>query len=193
MKVAIDTNSLLSLVRYYLPFDKKSVLFNFIKDKIEQGEIIIIDKVHEQCTYNSKGLVIKQLSYLSDKIFLKSSKVPYKTDTLIAPSPAKFLRQIDNQFVNTIVKRQKKLTEVEYENQKNHFLEDADMKLIILCLNLIRDYPDEEIILVTEETESNNDNKLFKKIPTICKELKVTTMTLPELLAKYNGIDVEFV
>jgi hypothetical protein len=67
------------------------------------------------------------------------------------------------------------------------------MKLIILCLNLIRDYPDEEIILVTEETESNNDNKLFKKIPTICKELKVTTMTLPELLAKYNGIDVEFV
>jgi hypothetical protein len=110
MKVAIDTNSLLSLVRYYLPFDKKSVLFNFIKDKFEQGEIIIIDKVFEQCTYNSKGLVIKQLTYLSDKTFLKSAKLPYKTDTLIAPSPAKFLRQIDNQFVNAIVKRQRKLT-----------------------------------------------------------------------------------
>jgi hypothetical protein len=66
------------------------------------------------------------------------------------------------------------------------------MKLIILCLNLIRDHSDEEIILVTEETESNNDNKLFKKIPSICKELSITTMTLPELLGKYNGIDVEF-
>ena len=35
MKVIIDTNSLLSLVRYYLPFDKENLLFNFIKEKIE--------------------------------------------------------------------------------------------------------------------------------------------------------------
>ena len=39
MKVIIDTNSLLSLVRYYLPFDNENLLFNFIKDKIENGEI----------------------------------------------------------------------------------------------------------------------------------------------------------
>jgi hypothetical protein len=58
MKVVIDTNSLLSLVRYYLPFDKKGVLFQFIKSKIENGDIIIIDKVLEECTYNSKGLVL---------------------------------------------------------------------------------------------------------------------------------------
>jgi len=45
MKAVIDTNSLLSLVRYYLPFDKKGVLFQFIKSKIETGDIIIIDKV----------------------------------------------------------------------------------------------------------------------------------------------------
>ena len=54
MKVAIDTNSLLSLVRYYLPFDKKSVLFDFIKAKIKDGEIIIIDKILEECEYTSK-------------------------------------------------------------------------------------------------------------------------------------------
>lgn len=192
MKVIIDTNSLLSLVRYYLPFDKSSVLYNFIKYKIEQGEIIIIDKVLEQCSYNSKGLVIQKLSYLEDKLFLKSAKLPFKTDSLIAPSPAKFLRQIDNQFVNSIVLKQRKLTDVEYENQKNHFLEDADMKLILLCLNLMRDNIDNEIILVTEETESSNDNKLFKKIPTICKELNIKTMSIPELLEKYDGIDVEF-
>ncbi|HBL72111.1 MAG TPA: hypothetical protein DD409_04100 [Bacteroidales bacterium] len=63
MKVVIDTNSLLSLVRYYLPFDKKGVLFQFFKKKIEKGEIIIIDKVLEECTYNSKGIVISILDY----------------------------------------------------------------------------------------------------------------------------------
>jgi hypothetical protein len=56
MKVVIDTNSLFSLVRYYLPFDKKGVLFQFIKSKIGNGDIIIIDKVLEECTYNSKVL-----------------------------------------------------------------------------------------------------------------------------------------
>jgi len=191
MKVIIDTNSLLSLVRYYLPFDKYKLLQNFIKDKIEKGEIIIIDKVYEECIYNSKGLVIENLSYLKDKAFLKSSKTPYKTDTVIAPSPAKFLRQVDNQFVNTIVRKQRQLTDVEYENQKSRFLEDANMKLILLCLHFMKDnYND--VILVTEESDSNNDNKLFKKIPTICKELNIKTMTLPELLKKYDGIDFEF-
>jgi len=50
----------------------------------------------------------------------------------------------------------------------------------------------EEVILVTEETESGNDNKLFKKIPAICKELNIPTMTLPELIERYDGIDIDF-
>ncbi|MEI6821053.1 MAG: DUF4411 family protein [Bacteroidota bacterium] len=193
MKIVIDTSSLLSLVRYYLPFDKNDVLHDFIKDKIYQGEIIIIDKVLEECKYNSKGLILEKLSYLSDKSFQKSAKIPHKTDTLIAPAPSKFLRQIDNQFVNTIIRKQRKLTDVEYENQKNHFLEEADMKMIILCLNLNKDNNlFKDVILVTEETENSNDNKLFKKIPANCKELNITTMTLPELLEKYDDIVVEF-
>ena len=190
MKVVIDTNSLLSLVRYYLPFDKQGVLFDFIKSKIENGDIIIIDKVLDECTYNSKGLVLEKLPYLTENTFLKSAKVPYKTDSLLAPSPAKFLRQLDNQFVNSVVRRQRKLTETEFENQKNAFLNDADIKQIILCLNLIKN--GEQVVLVTEETESSNDNKLFKKIPAICKELEIETMTLPELIAKYDGIDIDF-
>ncbi len=69
MKVVIDTNSLLSLVPYYLPFDKKAVLFTFFKDKIEKGDIIIIDKVFQECTFNSKGIVLTTLDYLNDKRF----------------------------------------------------------------------------------------------------------------------------
>ena len=190
MKVVIDTNSLLSLVRYYLPFDKKSVLFEFIKAKISQGEIIIIDKVFEECSYTAKGLVIRTLAYLVDKAFMKAAKVPYKTEFILAPAPAKFLRQVENQFVNTVVRKQRGLTDTEFENQKNNFLNDADIKQIILCLNYMKD--EEEVILVSEETESSNDNKLFKKIPAICKELGIPTMTLPELLDKYDDIDIHF-
>lgn len=190
MKVVIDTNSLLSLVRYYLPFDKNRILFQFFKKKIEIGEIIIIDKVFQECTYNSKGIVFTKLDYLNDNTFLKKAKAPFKTDSLLAPSPAKFLRQLENQFVNTLVRKQRKLTDTEFENQKNSFLNDADMKQIILCLNLLKD--GEKVVLVTEETESSNDNKLFKKIPAICKEINVETMTLPELLAKYDDIDIDF-
>jgi len=189
MKVAIDTNSLLSLVRYYLPFDNKSILTTFIKDKIIQGELIIIDKVFDQCKYNSSGLVIKSLDFLGDKVFLKDAKTPYNTESMIAPSPAKFLRMIDSNFVNMVVKNQRKLTAVEYENQKNIFLNDADMKLIIFCLNAKNT---DEVILVTEETEISNDNKLFKKIPAICKELNIKTMTLPQLIAYYDGINIHF-
>src|SRR5208283_5409111 len=159
MKVVIDTNSLLSLVRYYLPFNKKSVLFDFVKEKITNGEIIIIDKVLEECSYNAKGLVIRTLTYLEDKAFMKVAKVPYKTEFILAPAPAKFLRQVENQFVNTVVRKQRGLTDTEFDNQKNNFLNNADIKQIILCLNYIKD--GEEVILVSEETESNNDNKLF--------------------------------
>lgn len=189
MKVIIDTNSLLSLVRYYLPFDNENLLFNFIKDKIENGEIIIIDKVYEQCTYNSKGLVLKQLSFLTDKAFLKKFKTPHKTDTLLAPSPAKFLRMVENQFVVTV--QRKKITDVEFEVSKNKHLEDADTKQIILCLNLMQS--ESEVYLVTEETTESNDNKLFKKIPAMCNELNIKCITLPQLLKIYeNEINVLF-
>lgn len=181
MKVIIDTNSLLSLVRYYLPFDKENLLFNFIKEKIEIGEIIIIDKVYEQCTYNAKGLILKQLAFLTDKSFLKKSKTPYKTDSLIAPSPAKFLRMVENQFVVGV--QRKKINDVEFEVKKNQHLEDADIKLIVLCLNLIKN--GENVYLVTEETTGGNDNKLFVKIPLMCRELSIKCITLPKLIKLY--------
>jgi len=188
MKVVIDTNSLLSLVRYYLPFDKKGVLFQFIKSKIENGDVIIIDKVLEECTYNSKGLVIEKLKYLADKSFLKTAKVPYKSDSLLVPNTKQFFHKLNSVFVNSPIRR--KLTDVEFENQKNSFIDSADMKQVIFALNLKN--KGEQVFLVTEETESSNDKKLFKKIPAICKELEIETMTLPELIAKYDGIDIDF-
>ena len=190
MKVVIDTNSLLSLVRYYLPFDKNSILFNFFKSKIEEGEIIIIDKVHIQCKYIAKGIILDKLSYLADDDFLKLSKLPFKTKDLLPPKPSAFFNLMENQFVNWTIRRQRKIDNVEFETLKNIQIEDADVRQIALCLNLMQ--TDENVVLVTEETPEGNDNKLFKKIPAMCKELGIKTMTLPELIELYEEININF-
>jgi len=124
MKILIDTSSLLSLVRYYLPFDRNNILFDFIKSRIESGEIIVIDKVALESKYQSKGLILKKLAYLENK------KLHTKTDEIF-PSP-KFFNQLENIFCNGIWKNQ--LTPVEFENRKNAYLDKADAKLILLAL-----------------------------------------------------------
>ena len=191
MKVAIDTNSLLSLVRYYLPFDKQSVLFDFIKAKIIDGEIIIIDKILAECAYTSKGLVLTSIVYLAEKAFLQAHKIPSNTEFILPPAPAKFMRQVENQFVNGVQKN--RLTPVEFENRKDDFMNSPDMKLILFCLNLKKHNPSEEIYLVTEETEDSNDSKIFKKIPAICRTLGLETLTLPQMIDKFDKIRLKFV
>lgn len=191
MKAVLDTSSLVSLARYYILFDKNEVLSTYIKTKLQAGDLIIIDKVFEECNYVSGGIVFKSLPFLKEKDFLKSAKLPYKTTDLLAPSPAKFLRQVENQFTRNEVRKRLEITEVQYENQKNSFLNGADAKQIVLCLHL--QSTTDSLYLVTEETEYSNDNKLFMKIPAICKELNISTLTLPELLGKYEEISIDFV
>nr|NQU89851.1 DUF4411 family protein [Bacteroidota bacterium] len=182
MKVVIDTSSLLSLVRYYLPFDKKRVLYNFIKEKVESGEIVILDKVYEECKYTAKGIVVETLEYLSN---IKSH---FKTDALL-PSP-KFFNQLENQFINGAVKS--RLSSVEFENRKNAYLNSADAKLLLYGLQN-KGMKLDKTIIVTEETEFSNDNKSFKKLPAICKILELEVLTLPKLLALYDGIDFDII
>jgi hypothetical protein len=191
MKALIDTSSLLSLVRYYLPFDKKGILFEVIKNKFASGEIILLDAVHEECKYVSQKAIFTKLDYLGDKDFLKKNKIVLKTDDLIPLSPAKFLNQLKNQFVAN-PGQFRKLTEAEFEVQKNRFMESADAKLIMYAQRLIKENPEEEIYLVTEETSSPNDLKLFKKIPAICNLLEIPVITLPKLLEKYQEVDLGF-
>ena len=187
MKVIIDTSSLLSLVRYYLPFDKSNTLNNFIKAEIECGNLIVIDLVYEECVYTSKGKVIKCLDYLTDKDFKRTFKIPIKTDELFPPSRKKFYNLLDNNFRTPL---SRKLNDAEYEERKTKFLDSADARMIILAL--LKKKQEEDVVIVTEETGTNNDNKVFRKIPFICEILKIEVMTLPELLEKYQGIDIEF-
>lgn len=189
MKVVIDTSSLLSLVRYYLPFDKKTILFEAIKSKIANGEILVIDKIIDECAYIAKGIVLSKLAFLTDKTFNKTHKLPLNTAFILPPAPAKFYRQVDNQFVNGVQKN--RLTETQYDSVKNDFMNSADMKLILTSLIQKKDNPTEEIFLVTEETEVSNDNKVFKKIPAICSLLDIRTINIQQLVDKFDGISFE--
>ena len=191
MKVVIDTSSLLSLVRYYLPFDKKTILFEAIKSKIANGEILIIDKIIDECEYTSKGIILTTLTFLTDKTFNKAHKLPLNTEFILPPAPAKFYRQVDNQFVNGVQKN--RLTETQYDSVKNDFMNSADMKLILTSLTLKKDNPTEEIFLVTEETEISNDNKVFKKIPAICSQLDIETINIQQLIDKFEGVNFEII
>ena len=177
MKIVIDTSSLMALVRYYLPFDKKDALKNFIKSKIESKEIVVLDKVSLESKRTAKGLIVKNLDFIEDK------KNIIKTDTLL-PTQS-FLRDLENRFCYSSLKN--KLNEAEFENRKQMFLDAADAKLILFCsaasnndsLNI------DQTILVTEETRADNDNKLFKKLPEICELLKIEHCNLPILLEKH--------
>lgn len=60
------------------------------------------------------------------------------------------------------------------------------------CQHLIKNQPEEEIYLVTEEITTANDLKLFKKIPAICNIIGIPVITLPELLEKYPEVDLGF-
>ncbi|MGV8964440.1 MAG: DUF4411 family protein [Candidatus Saccharimonadaceae bacterium] len=187
MKVIIDTCSLISLARYYMPFDSQETLFKYIKTEFEDQSLIIIDAVYRECEYSSQKLVLKSLKYLSEKDFQNNFKIPVKTEDLLPPSPSKFYNLLDNNFRT---KSSRILTDAEFETLKKSYLESADAKIILYAL--IRKSKKEEIIVVTEETEFGNDNKAFKKIPAICKILEIEVMSLPELLLKYDGINFEF-
>lgn len=181
MIVVIDTSSLLSLVRYYLPFDKNKTLYNFIKSKIESKEILILDKVYEECEYTSKRIVVKTLPYLSSK--------KNQINTIDLLPNQKFFNRLENEFINKAIKNKLDADNpVFYENLKNDFMKSADPKLLLYSLQNKAN----NVVIVSEETVTSNDNKLFKKLPSICKILNLPIITLPKLLDQFDGIDFEF-
>ena len=96
---------------------------------------------------------------------------------------------VDDNFRTPLSRR---LTESEFEQRKKEFLNSADARMILLALNERHINQNIEIAIVTEESETANDHKAFKKIPAICKILDIDVMTLPELLTKYNEVNIEF-
>lgn len=187
MIAVIDTSSLLSLARYYLPNDKNQVLFNFIKNKLISGELIILDEVLKESSFIAQKQILKSLPFLSDKKFLNQHGIGENTDMLIPPAPEKFYRMVNHNFaVKNIVAG---MPEEEYEALKKHFLDSADCKMIIKC-KIIR-AGGEECLLITEESMTANDQKAFHKIPKICKMLNIDCCNIQEYFERVEEIKIE--
>ena len=190
MTVAIDTNSLIYLIRYYLKFDSNDKLYDLFKNKIENGQIVIINEVLEECKYTSKKIVVETFDFLLDKDWKKENKVIVKTDAIIPPSPTKFHNIVDNQMINARAKRE--FTEDEYEVAKEQFLKSADARLILYGIDFKSKNKQEEFYVITEESDVQNDNKAFKKIPTFGSFVGVDVISIADLLDKYPEINVQF-
>jgi hypothetical protein len=178
MKVVIDTSSLLALVRYYLPFDKDNLLKNHILNKVENKEIVILDKVAIESKRTAKGIIIEKLEFIDDK------KNQVKTETLLPEGS--FLRDLENRLCYAA--RKNLLTEIQFENRKKEFLESADAKLILFCLTNKDQLGLDKTIVVTEETKSDNDNKVFKKLPELCSLLGIEHCNITDLLKNHYNL-----
>jgi hypothetical protein len=178
MIALMDTSSLLAFVRYYLPFDKRGTFKNLIRDKFDNGELLILDKVFEEAKYLSQGIILQELEFINDKT------KHINTNNLIPSS--RFFNLLENQFCNKDIIRLKGITKVEFELEKSNFLKTPDANLILYSLSIKNKNP----IVVTEETKSANDNKTFRKIPENCKEINLECCTLPNLLKDHFNIDI---
>ncbi len=111
MRAVIDTTSLVSFVRYDLPFDKVDKLKKLLEKKFNSAEMIVLDKVYEESKFVAKGIVSKELTFLA-----KSPKV-IKTD-LILPEQ-KFFKPRENELCYGA--QRNKLTATEFELNRRSF------------------------------------------------------------------------
>lgn len=166
-KYLFDTSSLISFVRYYIPFDEDLILREFLLSGFNDNSFLLLNEVKMECKRVSSGLVFKEFQELG-KI-----KSPKQKDFII---DAKWHNLIDNNFVIKGMKQ--KLNQEEYEQQKINFIKSADFALISYALS------NKNITIITEETINSNDSKIFKKIPAICNFKNVDCISLSQFLKK---------
>lgn len=180
MRTLVDTSSLVSLARYYHPFDSTDALSEFLSSEIASGNIIVLDKIAEEVQYVSGGMAAEIFPCLKDKKRVVSTKdiIPKK----------KFFNMLDNSFVDHSTKRLKFNDEVSYNNERDRFLQGADCALVVYAMNNNSEL--DPIQILTEETVTQNDSKLFKKIPFICREIGIRALTSVEFLKELQSIKV---
>ena len=167
-KLVIDSDSFINFFRYY-SFDKdengiiNEKLIGFIISKIENNEILVIDKVFAELRSPENKNFKEQIQ-----------KYVYHTENLlnkIEPLFKEFSIKSRIDFLND---------EIYVQSEFHYYLEKyADLYLIALCDELKKQYHD--IVLVTDET-IKKDKKIVEKIPTICERKKIECRNLPYML-----------
>lgn len=188
MVALIDTCSLRRLAEYYLPFDKEDILVDFLTHQYQKKELVVIDAVYEECKYQKKGEILKDLPFLASKTSIS---------TLDMPINKKVNNIIDNQFC--IQPAYRKLSEDEiirnqkYAVQKEQFMNTADFRLMLFAKRQISfNGFFNGIEVVTDETRYADDGKIFKKLPACCDLVGITSKNIVDYL-KENGVDINWI
>lgn len=177
MRTIIDTSSLVRMAQSYHPFDSTDALNAFLQTEMENGGVIILDKVFQEIQFVSQGIAFSTFSCLKDKKLIRS------TDGLFPPQ--KFYNMLDNNFVDRSIKNTKfKDDENSYQDARQSYLEGADCRMIVYAMKENTEI--DPIQILTEESPNQNDGKLFKKIPFICKELNIPTVNVVDYFKQHN-------
>ncbi len=184
-KYLIDTSSLISLARYYAPFDEEKILYTAIHKMFIDHKCVLLESVFNEAKNVAKGIITKTYVFLKD--------IPREKNISVIPPPlhikidnnwaVKLHNKIDNNWA--VISQKAKLAAAEYETRKKKEIEKADFQLIFMAQN------QKNCTIVSEESKKENDQKLFKKIPLICKDEEITCIRLPEMM-KANGIHIEY-
>lgn len=100
---------------------------------------------------------------------------------------------MDNNFCVSI--ERKRIDDNEYEKLKQIYLStgDGDAKIVIysLCQTTgLKNWINEDLFVLTEETRLQNDGKLFKKLPLMRDGLGIKTIKVVDYLEK-SGISLK--
>ena len=182
----IDTSSLLSLVRYYHPFDKRKILYKFIEERFIQADFILLASTIMEIKRVAQGIILAQYPFLGNK--KKGSPPRIVVQKNLDIFDPELHKRIKSNWVNK--KQEKRLRqfkrEKEFETEYDKYIKGVDCQLILYALKKRKSSCKKEVIVVTEETSQQNDQKLFKKIPQICKIENIKCQTLPSMLQQLN-------
>lgn len=182
MRTIVDTSSLVILARYYHPFDSTENLDDHLREEIRNGSLIVLDKVLTESRHVAQGLAYNTFSCLREKKIARDSAE-------LIPSN-RFFNMLDNNFVDRVMKRTKFAEDIAgYTNERDKFLNSADCAMIVFAMN--KNSVLDPIRILTEESVNQNDGKLFKKIPLICSELNIPTITAVDYLKQASSLRVE--
>ena len=178
MKCVIDRSSLINLQRNYL-FDKHKSkkqydkFKSFFKNKFNNGDIIIIDKVDNE----NVDRFIKEFEVNRAKIMPTDGNL----DLLNSVSD-------DRRNFNPKYKGTDEAKEVEKNKEKR---EKADLSLVAFCKKIKES--GEDVTLVSDESEAEHrSKKLYKKIPNMCKNYKIPCIKIADLIFEKFSDEISF-
>ncbi len=169
-KYCIDTSSLLDLAKYFAPFDN-GVIEKFLQDNFQKEDFIVLNKVFDELQRVSKGLVLKKYPFLE-----RDKKIPKIKDITADKTHHS---KLDENWV--VPKQKNNLNMDQFEQEKQRYISGADFQIIAFCME-----ERNSRIVISEETPSQNDGKLFKKIPAICQQENIECQKLVWLLKQFN-------